>query len=75
MQAEYHPPHAPRHLTWPVVTLLLSLTLGLGAPHRLSAQQLPDTTHLELRFLDVGHADAILIRLGGQAVGGRQSRR
>jgi competence protein ComEC len=34
----------------------------------LAAQDYPDSTALELRFLDVGQGDAILIRLGRQAV-------
>lgn len=46
----------------------LVLLLALGLPWIAAAQVEPDTTHLELRFLDVGQGDAILIRIGPHAV-------
>jgi competence protein ComEC len=56
-------PRFPRAGVWAGV-----LTLALGLPHALSAQSPPPDSILEIRFLDVGQGDAVVLRLGRDAV-------
>ncbi len=51
-----------------VLTLALLAAVQLGLAHRVEAQRDSDSIPLELHFLDVGQADAILIKYGNIGV-------